>query len=75
MILTRPWFAGETCTAKENSTNIIPQELNDYVVPTDERLANLDEIWSQQQKNHLLSFACTKNQECLQVYDWAATSL
>jgi len=49
------------CTANENSISIIPQELNDYVAPTDERLANLDEIWSQQQKNHLLSSSCTSS--------------
>merc|ERR1719181_814823 len=59
MVLHRPWCAGEITTAKENLIPIVPVFLNDYLPPNTKQLALLDELWTEQQKTHLLQYGIT----------------
>lgn len=56
MTLMRPWCAGEITTAKVNDITIVPVVCNDYAPPTEQSLAELDTLWSEEQKFQLATY-------------------
>merc|ERR1740129_678015 len=58
-VLKRPWCAGEITTAYKNNIPIVLVACDDYVLPSEEGLAELASVWSKQEKYQLGIYGIT----------------